>query len=357
MAVRSSSVELTLRGRVLAGLAALAAAAAWLADDPNARLAAALLAAPLVVDFVLKQRHLQRLEVRTGTRRTTAGAGYTEHVTLVHHGRGRVRECLFAEPRTMRSEPAALLPDLRPGTPQSVLLRQRSLHRSHVLERVFVAATAWPLGLLRARAVLVVTADLVTEPARVSLAPALLHAIAEQEAAPRDNTLQSGPEFHSLREHQLGEDARGVHALRSATLGQLVRTVTFGRMPRTVGLVLDLRRPPGRGLRHGGRRFEWSLGATATLVTLLRQRGAELEVLVVDAASTCLRVRGPAQVTELMTVLAEATPTLHRPLPAEVFDQMRRLEHCFWVPAGAYLAAPELAAMAAAVTVVGGDFE
>lgn len=357
MATSSSSVELTLRGKVVAWLTALAAGAAWLGDDANARLAAAMLAAPLVVDFVAKQRRLHHTEVQVAARRAVAGAPFVDHLTLVHRGRRGARECLLSEPRTMRYEPPLMLGTLRPGAPMRVALRGRSLQRSHVLERVFVLMSVWPLALFRSRAVITVATDFVTEPARVPLSAEVVQALAEQQASPRDHAVAIGLEFHSLREQLPHEDARGVHALRSAALGTLVRRVTRGRLPHTVGLVLDLRRPPGRPLYQGSRRFEWSLGACASLVAWLRQRAAQILVLVLDERSERFLVQGPAQEHELLTLLAEAQPTAHRALPPDVFDQLLRLEHCFWIPAGAYTASPEIAAMPRTVTVVGGDFE
>lgn len=357
MAVSSTSIELTLRGRVLAWLAAMAAGAAWLGGDANARLAAALLAAPLAVDFVAKPRRLHETQLRVGARRTTVGASYTEHLQVTHAGRAPLRECLLVEPRTMRSESPVLLPLLRPQVAVRAAAKQRSLQRSHVLERVFLLISYWPLGMFRTRSVVVVTADLITEPARVPLQAELVRAIAETEAAPRDRSTLPGPEFHSLREHQADEDARAVHALRSASLGTLVARVTHGRMPRQVGIVLDLRRPPGRPLESGGRRFEWSLGACATLLHLVRNRGAEARVLVLAAEPADLLVQGPAREAELLTLLAEASPSPHRTLPEELFMPLRHLEHCFWIPAGAYQASPEFAAMPGKVTLVGGDYE
>jgi uncharacterized protein (DUF58 family) len=357
MAVSSTSLELTLRGRVLAWLAALAAGASWLGGDANARLAAAMLATPLLIDFLWKNRRVHRTEVRVAARRTTAGAPYNESITVVHRGRLPLRECLLVEPRTMRTEPPVLLPTLRTGVATRVQARQRSVHRSHVLERVFLLLSNWPLGMFRTRAVVRVDADLVTEPARVGLHAEIVRAIADTEAAPRDRSTLPGPEFHSLREHSPEEDARAVHALRSATLGTLVRRVTLGRMPRTVGIVLDLRRPPGRPLNQGGRRFEWSLGACASLLHLLRSRGAETRVLVLCSEPADLLVQGSARELELLTLLAEAGPSPHRAVPDETFATIRSLEFCYWIPAGGYLASPEFAAMPGRVTVIGGGEE
>lgn len=354
MVASQSTIELTLRGRVLAWLAALATAAAWLGEDPNARVAAALLAAPLVVDFALKQRRLHTTAIHLGARRTSVGAPFTEHVTLLHQGGRTVRDCLFAEPRTMRTEPPLLLATLQPGAPLRVSYRARSNARSHVVERVFVLGSGWPLGLFRVRAVVAAAADLVTEPARVRLNAEVLSCIAEREAAPQDRSRLSGHDFHSLREHQPEEDARGVHALRSAALGTLVRRVTRGRMPRTVGLVLDLRRPPGRTMDGGRRRLEWSLGACATLVSSLRARGAEIDVVVIDGEPHRRLVQGPARELALMTLLAEATPVPHTALPAAIVQELARHEHCYWIPAGSYLAAADQAHLPS-VRVVGGE--
>lgn len=357
MALAHSTMELTLRGRMLAWLAALAAGASWLGGDGYARLAAALLAAPLVVDFLAKQRRLERTEIRVAPRRTVAGAVYTESVLLTHRGRCPLRECMLAEPRTMRGEPAALLPELRAGEPCRIELRQRSPQRSHVVERVFVLVSHWPLGMFRTRSVVRVASDLVTEPARVALRPELVAAAEATDGATDDRSQLSGPEYHSLREHQPEEDVRLVHALRSASLGTLVRRVTHGRLPRAIGIVLDLRRPPGRPLGQGQRRFEWSLGACATMLALLRARGSEARVLVIGEESAEIEVRGPLQERELLTLLAEASPSPHRAVPAGLFAAVQRLSHCFWIPAGAYLAAPEFAAMPGRVQLVDGEFE
>ncbi|MCA8953149.1 MAG: DUF58 domain-containing protein, partial [Planctomycetes bacterium] len=186
------------------------------------------------------------------------------------------------------------------------------------------------------------------------LAPEVLTAVAEREAAPRDRSTLPGPEFHSLREHLPEEDARGVHALRSAALGTLVRRVTRGRMPRTVGVVLDLRRPPGRRLDGGARRFEWSLGACATVITALRARGAEIDVVVIDERPTRILVQSPQREVELLTLLAEASTTAHAPLPGGLLAALRGYERCYWIPAGSFLAAADRALLPAAVELVGG---
>lgn len=357
MATPGSSTEMTLRGRVVAWLAGLAAGAAWLGDDANARLAAAMLTAPLLVDFVVRQRRLHETAIRLAPRRTVAGAVHTETVVVEHKGRRPLRECLLVEPRTMRGEPAVLLPALAPFAPARVQMRQRSLTRSHTLERVFLLETLSPLGVFRTRSIVSAAADLITEPARVPLPAETIDAAADAEAAPYDRSRLPGPEFLALREHQPDEDARGVHALKSAAIGTLVRRVTRGRMPRTVGVVLDLRRPPGRPRGRGMRRFEWSLGACATLVETLHARGSEVRVLVLAGEPARIDVRGPAQCIDLLTLLAEAGIAQHQPLPPDLLADVERLVHCYWIPAGGHRAAAELLALPGPVTLVTGDDE
>lgn len=342
---------------MLAWLAGLATGAAWLLPDPNARIAAALLLAPLLVDFALKPRALPLIRVRAAARRTSVGAPFVERVELHAEGTRAVRECVLHEPRTMAAERAALVERLRPGETLSVELHCRSLQRSHVVERAFVLRSAWPLGFCRIQSTVVVRADLITEPARVPLRAELLAAVAEREPAPLERSQLPGAEFHSLREHLTGEDARHVHALRSATAGRLVTRVTQGRLPEEVGIVLDLRRPPGRPLHLGQRRFEWSLGACAELMAQMRARAAALRIVVLGSRTVRVRVAGPQQELELLTFLAEAQPSPHRPLDEPAVQELRRHEHCFWIPAGGLLLREEVASLPGAVTLIGGELE
>ena len=238
------------------------------------------------------------------------------------------------------------------ASPQRVELRQRSTVRSHVLEHEDPLESQWPLGMFATRSVVSAEAELITEPARVPLRAEVLDAASEAEIAPVERSQLPGPEFYALREHGIDEDARGVHALRSAALGTLVRRVTRGRMPRTVGVVLDLRRAPGTPRGHGLRRCEWSLGACATLTEELHRRGAEIRVLIIDATPEILTVRGPAQLTQLCTLLSEASLARHAAVEGELLEEVGSLVHCYWIAAGGHLRAPELAALPGGATLV-----
>lgn len=345
----------TLRGRVLLGLGLGALLAAALGGDPDARLAAALLLAPIAIDLLGKPRRLHLAALRLAPRRTVVGAPFSEAVLVEAPPRAALRGVLLLEPRTMRSEPPALLPTLQPGAAWRAEVHARSLQRGRLGERTFVLTSGWPLGLFTARATRTVAAELVTEPARVSLRADWLAALAEQLSAPRDRTDLAGPEFHSLRELGEGEDARTVHALRSASLGTLVRRITEGRAPRTVGLGIDLRRPPGRPARHANRHFEWCLGAAATLIAQLRARGADVEVLVLGETATTVRVHGPVSEQALLALLAGAAPTAHRPCPAEALAPLAALRPCYWLAAGEHTGAAEFAALPGGVAIAPED--
>lgn len=348
------SLDLTLRGRVLLLLVGLAVGAAWLTGDTHAQLAAGLLLAPLFVDLVLKARGLDRIRVEVETRRTEAGAPFLENVRLLHGGRSRIfHELCVSEPRTSVHHGAAMVESLAPGQEVSVRFSCRSRSRSHLVERSFLLETSYPLGFLQRRIVQKIPADLVTEPARVRLPVHLLRSAQQGDPDYRDNLRQSGGEFHSLREYSHGEDARMVHALRSAATGTLVRRVTQGQQPRQVGLVLDLRRPPGRPLHRGQRRFEWSLGACATLVDHLRLRQMVLSCLVLGEDSRHEELASVLQTVDFLTFLSEALPSHHQPAGDELLTRLEDCESCYWIPAGGFLAKDEIASLRAQVTLVG----
>lgn len=352
MATPNSSIELTPRGKVVLWLAGLAAGAAWIGGDENARLAAAMLAAPLLIDFVAKQRRLHFTSVRVSARRTVAGATFMETVTVEHRGRRTMRGCQMHEPRSMKGEAPVLLPTLQPFEPQSVQVRQRSTVRSHVLERVFLIESQWPLGMLTTRSVISSESDLVTEPMRAPLRADIIEASAQAELSSVDRSTLPGPEFQALREYLPEEDARGVHALRSASLGTLVRRVVRGGQPQTVGVVLDLRRQPKQPKGRGLRRFEWSLGACATIVEAMRARNSIVRVMLIDTEPEQLEVRSPGQLISLLTLLSEASLSVHHNLQPDLLADLETLQHCYWIPAGGYTRAPEIRTLIGDVTMI-----
>jgi uncharacterized protein (DUF58 family) len=307
-----TAVELTMRGRLLVLLASLALFAAWFSGDANARLAAALLLAPLLVDFALVPRHLHRVQMAVRPRRTIAAATFREELELQCSGRA-LREVTVHEPRTAPAGSRTLVERLLRGR-NVVHLQARSNQRSRVDHRVLVLHCEWPFGFFAAQALVQCATELVTEPGRLRLPAPVLESLCQPAVVDRDSRLQTGPDFHSLREHHPDEDARAVHALRSAALGMLVRREMRGSLLAEVGIVLDLRRPPGRNPRVGQRRFEWSLSACASMLDVLCGQGTAVRVVVVGAATAAVPVQSEAQLTSFLTFLSEAEPVPHLPL-------------------------------------------
>lgn len=336
MATPGQTIEMTPRGRTIAGLAALALLGSWLSGDASVRLAAAMLSAPLLVDFARKPRSLGSVKVHVGPRRTVVGQAFRESLRIENHGSAPLREVILLERRT-RSAPA-LLAHAAPGASVATLLSCHSPERGHLLERVFELATEWPLGLFRSRATAVVRAELVAEPRRVPTKVLPQPNVDDHRHDSRPHPRHAGDEFHALREHHDDEDARGVHARRSAALGQLVRTVNRGRSPTVVGLVLDLRRPPGRSLGQGRLRLEWSLGVAATLVDTFADANCRVRIWVLGTRTVRTTVIDSKSHRDWSTFLAEATTGPHRALEPDALDGIDDLADCYWLPAGGYRA-------------------
>lgn len=315
-------------------LALLAATGAWIGGDPAARLAASLLLGPLLLDLACKPWALGRLRIAFRPRRAVAGIPFREVALLEHEGSRPVREVLLSEPRTMRSSGLALVDRIGPRSTGEVDLACRTTARGHLVERVVLAASGWPFGLIQLRAVLVTAADLVIEPARVPLPPEVLLALAERDSAWTPHRRQAGDEFHALREYRDGDDARAVHARRSAALGTIVCRVGTGRQPRDFGLVLDLRRPLADSGRSMPRHAERCLGLAASLVDAVRAGQDRLQVVVLGSRTVPVTVADDASRTSLLTLLAEAGTSAHRQFEPRAFDSLRGAETVFWIPAG-----------------------
>lgn len=350
MASPRQSFETTARGRVVLALAAGSLLGAWLSGDANVRLAAGMLLAPVAVDFARKPRNLNGITVHVPPRRTVVGAPFRDELVLQLQRGQPVRDLLVAERRT-RGQPA-FVAKLGTGARTTTVLGCVSGERSHLLERVFELRTEWPLGLFRVSATAVVATDFVTEPRRVPLRRDVVRAAAERQPSPHTRSHLPGDDFHALREHQPSEDARGVHALRSAALGSLVRTVVRGRLPRQIGIVLDLRRPPGRPLHQGRNRFEWSLSACATLLDEFRAAAATVHVFTIGTRTVHTVVQEQPQLRDLLTLFAELTASPHRPLEPHALLDLNGLETCYWIPAGGYHAQSEHSGLTVRIEVL-----
>ncbi len=337
--------ELTLRGRMLALLASLASLGAWMTGDPNACLGAALLLAPLLVDALWRIGGLPQLEVSVAPRRTQAGALFEERVHIYNRSpRRAVRDLFLSEPATRTRAGAAHLELLGAGESATAHLPARCLRRGRYARREWECETCYPLGLVRNWAVLQCDAEVISEPARVDLATHWLPSQIEASGVPAQRRLGS-QDFYALREYRVGEDARSVHALRSAASATLVARDMRGEVDRDTCVVIDLRRPPGYAATPRNRQLEWSLGAAATLIDQLPQRGYELTVFLVDDSVAQTSCRAPLATEELLTALASASTVVHHSLHEEHIETLRSFGTCLWVAGGGFAARDDRAAV------------
>ena len=346
------STGLTPRGRVLLGLAITSQLSGWLVGDPHVQLAAAMLTAPLIVDLLLKPRSLARIQVVAVVRRAIAGAPFRERLELTLDSARAVREVAVAQPTRGHG---GLVDVVRPRTPTRIeipaLFRDRGVRATREIE----LSTSWPFGLVRARALVVLEQPLVVEPARASVAPGELAAATHPGAEAEGMRPFHGDDFAGLRELQLGEDARGVHALRSAAMGQLVRTIRRGRTPQQIALVVDLRLPPGGTPRTHSRRFEHSLSLAASVLDHLRRQGSVVHVTVVGERVTTLDVDATGSYWAALDLLAAAQPTAHRALEAATTLALRAWSPCWWTTSDPIGVRRELAGLAVPARILGKD--
>lgn len=344
--------EFTLRGRMLTTLASLALCGAWITGDAHACLAAALLISPIVVDRLWKGRGLPPLQATLSARRTEVGSLFLETFRLRNAGPTRaIQELRVYEPKIGTRAGGAYIDALGPGRSVQLRLPCRCLRRGRLTERTLRCETSYPLGILRNHAEITCQVELIAEPARIALPPHLQQSEEDSFSDPSARSLQGSQEFYALREYRLGEDARGVHALRSASAGTLICRVTRGQQEQRPCLVLDLRRPPGYSTRRTGPRFEWSLSAAATLIDQLSRSGSQLTFFVLGAPAQLFEVSTLTEAEDLLAFLAEARPRPHNTIDAELMERIASHQSCYWIPAGGFAARRERADMRRTVLV------
>jgi hypothetical protein len=346
------STGLTPRGRVLLGLALTSQLSGWLVGDPHVQLAAAMLTAPLLVDLLLKPRSLARVALVATVRRAIAGSPFRETLVLTSNAPRALREVAVAQPNRGHG---GFIDVLRPEVPVRIEIPALFRERGVLATREIELSTSWPFGLVRARALLLVAQPLVVEPARTAIEPGALAAATHPGAETDGMRPFHGDEFAGLRELQLGEDARGVHALRSAAMGQLVRTIRRGQRPQQLALVVDLRLPPGGTPRTHSRRWEHGLSLAASVLDRLRQQGAAIHVTVLGEREQSLDVESTTTLWQALDVLASAQPTTHRSLESATVLALRAYSPCWWTTSDPTGVRRELASLALSARILGKD--
>ena len=348
-ALRDTSWQLTVRGRVIGLLASLAALAAALTGDAHARFAGALLGGALLVDLVLKLAPT-RIWLMPGSRQVEAGPAFVETIEIENRGPWTLLDFRLAEPRTMTAAGGALIRMLAPHTRLTLSLPSRARTRGRFATRILACELLWPFALVRKKVNIAVETQLVVEPARLDLPDHLRDSIDARIHDPEAVERVGTSDFWMLRELAEGEDIRHVHALRSAATGTLVRRIERGTQSRHAWIVLDLRRARGR-MNHGSRRFEWSLSAAATLADDLEQRGVHFTCLVLGSTPRLIDLRTDGERQELLGFLAGAQPEDHCQVDLSAWPELQATPLCLWIPAGGARASAERSALPEAILV------
>ena len=297
-----------------------------------------LLIATLLLQVLFQARRPERLRLHVGSRHTCAGQPFVEEIELQRPDTETpLRELTIHEPRTRSFRSEARIARLAPGERTRVELFCRSMYRGRRPRRRFEIETRYPLGLFGWRTTIEVESELITEPRRLEIPVELLRAALEGSPSHHSSDLLDGREYHSLREHAWSEDARRVHALRSASLGTLVRRVERGHRPRVLALVLDLRRAPGAELHLGQKLFEWKLSACATLLDELLRKGVHVHCLTLGAGEPSSdRIEDPSGARGFLAQLAGAAPCEHSAVDPKVFEELQDAESCYWIDAAGF---------------------
>lgn len=342
----NTNLEVTYGGRVLLLLGVLATFAAWIHKGDSVRLASAILLAPILVDLLWGGFRLPPMRLIMRRRRTESGAPFVETFTLKNLSpRRAIVDLHVREPRTDTYAGGLFIHHLDPEQSEGLQVPARTRTRGRTYVRSVVAVSSYPLGLIRRSAVLRAESELVSEPSRIPLPGHVLNAL-ERDNSEETTLISTGEdEFHSLRDYVVGEDARLVHAMRSAATGTLVRRVLYNQQQREACLILDMRRPPGRSARLGSRRLEWSLGATATIIDAMDLESMTLTCLVIGHTDERWVLNTPERSEDFLAYLAEARPVVHRPLSPDFLANVKGFETCLWVPAGGFKASVDRASI------------
>lgn len=341
-----SSLDLTPLGRAVVVLASLALGAAWTTGSEPARLAACLLIAPLLVDWVCKLRRFAGVSVVVGPRRTRAGSLLLERARLTNSGRRALWQVYLRENgqvlASVRGQ-GVHVEYVPPGGEREVELSVRARGRDVAPMRAFVLSTTAPLGLVQLTTTVVTAAPVVSEPARVRL-PAFVARQGDEGAAALAHARGQDEEtFYALRELRDGEHYSRVHALRSGAVGTPVRVLRRGARPCTARVLLDLRAPPGRvPQRSNGQAFEWGLSAAASLVEEFAGRGQACDLVVQGSSAVTFRSLGAhGDLRRFLDCLAAAKPQRHAPASETTLQWLTAGGDAFWIIAGGFAAVRE----------------
>ncbi|UJR86506.1 DUF58 domain-containing protein [Sandaracinus amylolyticus] len=183
-----------------------------------------------------------------------------------------------------------------------------------VLSR-FRLSTRYPFGLFEKWRLVDDRAELLVYPALVPVvAPTLpAGARAEDRASPRRGP---GTEPANLREYRAGDEARSVHARRSAALGRLVVRERERESGARLSIVLDNARPAGLDDGAWSGAFELAVSRAASLAERALAHGSSVDVLTRSGGSPVVLGGGaPDPILRYLALLAPAQGDAPLPSP------------------------------------------
>lgn len=332
-----SKLELTPRGQACLLLINLTAGAAWLTGDINAQLATGMLGSVFFLDWVYKKLRKPRIDLVVKPRRTHAGRVFLDSIEVrnrstlygVHH-------ITLSEPRLNTLAGGAYIEEIPAGGAWIPRISARSRRRNRIRKRSFELSSSYPFSMFRWHGTIDVATDLVSEPARVQLDRELLESMGRGFQAQETGQRDMGNEFFCLREYQEGEDARHLHAARSASLGVLVTRRFRGDRDPEVAIILDLRRKPGTLVPMSSRTLEQYLGITASIVDRLSQTASSIHIFTLDGANRHWLIESPSEAREFLVYLAETGSVPYFAFDPLDLPELAKSDSQLWIPAGGY---------------------
>lgn len=313
----STAPALTLRGRVMLVAGLLWTATAWLVDQrlllwPGLLLTCLPVASWLVLTVGGGRPGLQRL---VDPVELTVGTPLTDHLRVSHRGLFLGAGVIYVE----QFPPALATPEAPQvaaagmpwfGPQQHTLTcratpRWRGRHRIGPLRRSCVDG----LGLARVHRNLGGVAEVLVLPAVEPLS-------AVRDASGVGSTTDSsvlrtslvGPDDVTIREYAPGDDVRRIHWRSTARLGELmVRREERAWDPSAV--VLFDNRASGFRAARPDERFEWLVGAAASICAHLSARGFSVELSDSDSSPDRLGSAPRSGMTRILRELADIEPS------------------------------------------------
>lgn len=193
-----------------------------------------------------------------------------------------------------------------------------------------VISTRFPFGFFRKSKTLPVADELLVLPAPYPV-DHLIRALAGLDGHQSQPHRGQGQEFHGLRQHQEGDDARAIYWKRSARTGRLVIREQAADHSREIALYVNTALPPGGAPPEGAGADELGDAVAALAASALRhlqQTGCAVSVILDGQTFAASDRRGALMALRalaLMSMIPGGQPPRPGAAPSAAKDQRHRL--------------------------------